>query len=299
MSFSHEKHGKALRTKSFLNNVGDSQDFLLLFDVHWDNPKSDHELLKRHLKEAKDRDAKILFGGDLFCVMQGRYDPRRSRSGIRPEHDTTHYLDAVIDTAVEFFAPYAEQIIFIGHGNHEASVSKNNETSVIDRFAEGIRQSGGHPVVGGIGCWWLFGTCNSNGTRKHMTPAFFHHGSGGGGPVTKGVIQTNRRAVYLPDAKFIFTGHIHEKWQVTTVRDRINTNTGEFYLDEQVHVCVPTYKQEYAPDTTQFHDILGRPPKPLGGVWFTQTYMGRQKTAATAHQQNGGVVIKNEIRFTD
>jgi hypothetical protein len=38
---------------------GDEQWFLLHSDVHWDNPKCDRKKLKKHLEEAKLKNAPI------------------------------------------------------------------------------------------------------------------------------------------------------------------------------------------------------------------------------------------------
>ena len=39
---------------------------LLLSDLHWDNPKCDRELLKKHLDQAKEQGCPILLNGDTF-----------------------------------------------------------------------------------------------------------------------------------------------------------------------------------------------------------------------------------------
>jgi UDP-2,3-diacylglucosamine pyrophosphatase LpxH len=52
------------------------QDVLMISDVHFDNPKCDRKLLKKHLDEAKRRNAKVLINGDLFDLMQGKNDKR-------------------------------------------------------------------------------------------------------------------------------------------------------------------------------------------------------------------------------
>ena len=65
---------------------------LLTSDWHWDNPKCDRKTLKRHLDQAKERNAKIIITGDLFCAMQGKYDKRSNKSSLRPEHQTDNYL---------------------------------------------------------------------------------------------------------------------------------------------------------------------------------------------------------------
>ncbi len=91
----------------------------ILSDLHWDNPDCDQKLLKKDLDYCLENDIHIMLNGDTFCLMQGKYDPRSSKSKVRPEHQRDDYLDAVINTAVEFFKPYAELITVVGVGNHE------------------------------------------------------------------------------------------------------------------------------------------------------------------------------------
>lgn len=88
-------------------------------DLHWDNPKCKRDLLKKHLDQALEENARVILNGDTFCLMQGKYDPRKSKASILPEHNVNNYLDAVIETAVEWFKPYAEIIDVVGYGNHE------------------------------------------------------------------------------------------------------------------------------------------------------------------------------------
>jgi hypothetical protein len=64
------------------------QEFLLISDLHWDNPHCNRGLLTNHLKEAQRRNAGVIVNGDFFCLMQGKGDPRRSKEDIRPEHTT-------------------------------------------------------------------------------------------------------------------------------------------------------------------------------------------------------------------
>ena len=104
---------------SYTGSVGDKQRFLLSSDRHWDNPHSDLKLQKQHLNEMLDTNAYMIDCGDLFCLMQGKYDRRSNKSDIRPEHNKENYLDAVIDGAIDFFTPYASNILLIGEGNHE------------------------------------------------------------------------------------------------------------------------------------------------------------------------------------
>jgi hypothetical protein len=100
------------------------QEFLLVSDLHWDNPHCDRGLLKNHLDEAVKRNAAIILNGDTYCCMGGKYDRRADKSLIRPEHNTDRYFDAIVDTSVEWFAPYAKNILLIGYGNHETAIIK-------------------------------------------------------------------------------------------------------------------------------------------------------------------------------
>ena len=57
-----------------IDNQWEPKKVLLLSDIHWDNPKCQRDLLKRHLDEAKEIGADVLLNGDTFCLMQGAYD---------------------------------------------------------------------------------------------------------------------------------------------------------------------------------------------------------------------------------
>ena len=115
---------------------GNEAEIALLSDIHWDNPKCDRKLLKRHLEHCKKNSIPIHINGDMFCLMQGRGDNRRNKSDILPEHNNSHYLDSVVETAVEWWAPYAHLITVIGYGNHETGIIKWQETDVLKRFVQ-------------------------------------------------------------------------------------------------------------------------------------------------------------------
>lgn len=248
---------------------GWEQWFLLQSDEHWDNPHCDRVMHRRHHEQAKARNAGIFKFGDLFCAMQGKYDPRASKDSIRPEHQTVNYLDALVDTAADYFAPYAANIAIVAPGNHETAILKRLETNLTQRLCNKL----GVPAGGYSGFVRFLFSRGDGGRSSHSL--YWHHGYGGGGPVTKGTIQTNRRGVWLPDPTFIVSGHIHEEWVLTQPRLRLAQN-GKTYLDEQVHICLPTYKQEFDM-RGGYHVENGRPPKPLGGAWLRFFWDGNQR----------------------
>ena len=96
----------------------------MLSDLHWDNPHADRDMLKRHLDYCLEEDIPVMVNGDLFCCMQGRSDRRSSKSDIRPEHNNSMYLDSIINTAVDWFMPYAHIIKLVGYGNHETALGQ-------------------------------------------------------------------------------------------------------------------------------------------------------------------------------
>jgi hypothetical protein len=241
--------------------------FLLSSDRHWDNPKTDLKLMKKHLDEAIDRDAHVLDFGDFFCAMQGKYDKRHSKNDVRPEHQRSDYLDALIETAGEWFAPYAERFLLIGEGNHETSIAKRHETNLTARIVERLNAKTNSQIThGGFSGWVRFLFMDGNETYSSKRLAY-HHGYGGDSPVTKGVIQTNRMAVYLPDADIVVTGHTHNEWIFPIPRLRINTS-GTTYHDEQIHLKLPSYKEEYGDGYGGWHIERGAPPKPTGAMWI-------------------------------
>jgi predicted phosphodiesterase len=260
---------------SFSLRAGQSQWFLLSSDRHWDNPTSDHSLQRKHLQEAKERGAGIIDCGDLFCAMQGRYDPRSSKSDVRPEHAKGDYLDALVETAGEFFRPYAANFIQIAQGNHEASILKRLETDLTTRLVERINTLEKTKIHRAGFSGWVVFRVNLHGREYQTRRIAWHHGYGGDAPVTKGVIQTNRMAVYLPDADFVLTGHTHNVWVFPITRARI-TNRGRLFQDEQLHLKMPSYKNEYGDGFSGWHIERGAPPKPIGALWLRLSNEARE-----------------------
>ena len=238
---------------------GGYKSFMLLSDIHWDNPHCDRLLLKKHLDLAKERQAGVFVFGDLFCAMQGKYDPRGSKTGVRPEHNVANYLDAIVEDCAAFWQPYAENLVMVTPGNHETSILKRVETDIVGRFAALL----GCQVVAYSG-WVLLRSERSPG-KAMSTAMAYHHGYGGGGPVTKDVIQASRKAVYLPDADVVVSGHTHDRNIFPIQRIHLNRKTGNTWLREQLHLKLGTYKDEYSTGGGWAVE-RGMPPKSLGGV---------------------------------
>jgi hypothetical protein len=261
-------------------HVDDEQEFLLISDAHWDNPHCDRELLENHLKEAVKRNAIILINGDLFCCMQGKADPRRSKDDIRPEHNNGRYLDSIVSTAVEWFKPYAKNIAVIGYGNHETGVMKNAETDLIARFVDLLNYSTGAEVYAGGYGGTIEVVMNYAGERGNQSFAIhYFHGSGGGGPVTKGVIQDQRMMAQIEGYDMTWQGHVHELYHHINMIHRYDRLKKAISIRPIHQLRTATYKEEWADGYMGFHVERGRSPKPMGGYWMKlkvkRQYSGR------------------------
>lgn len=236
---------------------------VLMSDLHFDNPKADRELLKKWLKRAREEGAKVMINGDFFCLMQGKYDPRGSKTDILPQHMGPNYLNLVVDEAVEWWTPYADLLLFVGYGNHETAILKRQEIDVLKMFASQLNAKAGTNILTGAYEGWVLIQGELQGKFKSYKMKY-HHGFGGGGPATKGVIQNHRLDSYVDGADCIWMGHVHELYHLVVTKEELNTQGGNCrvnirYID---HVRTSTIKDEGG--AFGFHTEKGRPRKPLG-----------------------------------
>lgn len=262
----HQKNVHELILKGNLSKIA------ILSDIHWDNPKCDWDLLKTDLEYCKKESIPIFINGDFFCCMQGKYDRRASKSGIRPEHQNENYLDSLVTTAVEWWQPYAHLIFLLGYGNHETAMIKMHETDLLQRFADLMNLKEHTNIqVGGYSGWIVFTQTNS--TVQTSYKLHYHHGlSKGASVVTKGAIDLSR-AMGIYEGMDIFTqGHIHQSMSREDVRDTLeHTKNGYRIKKQQVHHMITgTYKEEYF-DTNGmgWHIERGSEARNLGGRILT------------------------------
>ena len=229
-------------------------------DLHWDNPKCDRVLLKKHLDLCLKNNYRIHLNGDTFCLMQGKYDPRKSKGSIRPEHNKDNYLDAVIATAVDWFLPYAHLIDVVGYGNHETNIIKRLETDPLQRFVDLLNYKSeiDHKVfTGGYGGWYIV---------KFKFKSYkirYYHGSGGGGMVTRGEINLTRALEMYEDFDCFTMGHVLENKETFVMRDTIDHQFIQFQR-ELLLMITGTYKEEYDSGFMGWHVERGAPCKPIG-----------------------------------
>jgi hypothetical protein len=211
--------------------------------------------------------------------MNTRGDKRASKSAVRREHQADNYVDLLGTTAADWFAPYAKNFVMIATGNHEAAVNKFCEVNLIERLVCLLNAKTGSSIHnGGFSGWVVFTFRAPRTGRDRSTQVVLHydHGYGGGGAVTKDLIQASRRAVYLPDADIVASGHVHEFWQTPFARLRLRQDFSVGH-DRQMHIKIPTYKEEYKDGFSGWHPERGGPPKVTGAVWLRFYWSTKEK----------------------
>lgn len=234
------------------------QSYLLISDVHIDSKNCDKKLLKSHLEQAKERDAKVFIFGDLFDAMQSRNDKRSDKNLMKDSDLQGAYFNQIIDEAYNFLEPYKEQILFITYGNHETTVMKYSEIDLIRLLANQLNSY--------IGNYEGYIKFNFKETTGHRTSKllYYHHGAGGSSPMTKGILNHGRASMFV-DADIIVSGHNHEAWTYEQMRMKC-TLQGEVKVEKQTHVKTPTYAKENI--GFGFLTEKWNAPKPVGGWWL-------------------------------
>lgn len=266
-------------------NRTDARTVLFLGDLHLDNPKTDTKAIKRLLNEAVEREAAIVLLGDTFDLMQGKNDRRSSKAALKERFaGRDDYLSAALEYTAEFLEPYAKNIWVVLEGNHETAITKYNEVNVTKLLVHDLRRMGSHAVTPGYQSYAMIGARFRRKDRAQqdaIVPFWVAHGHGGGGPVTKGTIQAQRRAVTYPDARFVVSGHIHTSYFVQHEQHRL-TNRGFAYDTRQEHYVVSGWKDEHTPGRG-YHVESGRGPVMPSGWWADFYRSAGQKDTGQTH----------------
>ena len=237
---------------------------LLSSDWHWDSVKCDREKLAADLQKAKELNAAVLSIGDGFDAMGGKYDPRSNgKWDVRPEFQRGNYYDDIVTQCAEWLEPYREQMALITPGNHETAVRKRMETCLTTRLVEQLRVRGSKCRAAGYSGWVMF-RARSSKTTSALYRLWYHHGYGGGGPVTRGVIDYSRYLVDV-DADCIHAGHVHQRTMIEASRQRLSP-TGIARIRPIHLVRSAAYKQECLTDGWAVEK--GMSSRPLGGWWM-------------------------------
>lgn len=260
---------RCIVVRLFPDKAGWSKTFLLSSDRHHDNQYCDHALEKKHLDEARARNAGIIDIGDLFDAMAGKWDKRSDMNQTRPELRTANYLDTLVDYNADFYLPYADLFVMCSPGNHETSIFDHHQTDLNARLVKRLRDAGS-PCLAGTYNGWIKFMFERDGSDRSSTNMWYTHGYGGGGPVTRDMIQAANRQMVYTDADIMISGHTHDSWGVSVRRETVN-DAGKVMCKDIEVLKLGGYKDEFSAGRG-FAAHKGFPPKPLGAYWLTFTY---------------------------
>lgn len=243
-----------------LTTSDSSFKILALTDLHWDSAHCKLDILKNHLDYALEKNIPVIIIGDLYDVMQGRYDPRADQNTLRPEHRGNCYFDAIIDTSIEWFRPYAKILALISPGNHEGAIMKRQQINLIESFCRGMQMAGSKVISAPD---WGYILVKLRQRRSVETKRiFYQHGYGGGGEITRGLIDHSRTRSQW-DADIFVSGHIHRRNIDENIVVRCSSR-GTVTQDQQLFIRCGSYKDE---THDAWHISKGRGARPIGG-WF-------------------------------
>jgi predicted phosphodiesterase len=182
-------------------------------DLHIGGLHVDYTLIEKELATAKKRGAKILINGDVFdAVMPG--DRKRYRANnLHPRMFSAgdDMLGESIRWAYEILAPYKDDIIMIGDGNHDDSVARYHHIEPVKHLIVMLNGADGKIQYGGYHGFIHVQLRPFSDTHYGHYVIHYHHGAGGAAPVTKGAITFSRAAMWIEGADAIWRGHTHHR----------------------------------------------------------------------------------------
>lgn len=230
-------------------------------DHHTDNALCDHGALRADLKAATDANIPIVSAGDTFCAMQGRWDPRADQNQLLPELRGNKYLNNLVDFHEDFYSPYKSHLVDFSYGNHEGGVIKRHQTDLLQHLESRLKKSGGSlPFV--MPFQHFIRVQLTYAGKQASRLICIHHGYGGGGEVTRGMIDHSRtRSQYFADV--FYSGHIHranaDENEIVTV-----SKTGERVTRKQLFLRGAAYVDDLQSDWQIGRGMAARPK----GGWF-------------------------------
>lgn len=213
------------RTKLSVNNrnmtviervTGSTVKLALMSDLHIGSLHTDYKLIDDELKRAKEADALIAINGDVFdAILPG--DRKRYRANnLHPRMYSAgdDMIGESIRWAAEILEPYADRIIMIGDGNHDDSVARFHHIEPVKHLCILLAKESGKSIsYGGYHGFLHFkmsiGQDSKRGFGHYVI--HYHHGAGGGAPVTKGAITFSRAQMWLEGVNAIWRGHTHNR----------------------------------------------------------------------------------------
>lgn len=262
----------------------------LFSDLHLDSPDCDIETLKRHLDVCKKEGRYILMGGDEFDALihtdKKRYTPSRT------DNNRDDQINEKLERAIALLQPYANNILFIGRGNHEESILKYSGVDMIDLLVKELNhwKDNGEIQKGNYQNFIRFNWVTSfNGPSMRSVQhydIYQNHGCGSSSPVTKGAIDFNR-IIHGVNADLIWIGHKHASNFLPSDPIMYIDQNGNITMKNRQAVLTPSYLKGRSIDD---HNVL------FGERFYTHTSLpGYANVDLTPYYEDDKKKIKSEV----
>lgn len=267
--------------------AGQTFSIYAMSDLHIDSRRHHRDLAQKHMGMAQETDSPILIFGDFFDAKEGRFDPRATRSKRDEVNDPNHaYINQLIDYGANALEPYADNIALIGLGNHETSLKKNMDIDIMSLLSRELGARQRHaPLIGGYTGWVIVRYKMS--TLANRIVIYFHHGTGGNSPVSRGAIKAHRRATFIEGADFVISGHIHTP-DFSHYRAKYVNGTGRIAYRDTTHLVLPGYQRSDEYQASGWEVMKEFPPQPNGcarlDIKFGEEGKGKRMRAGVARK---------------
>lgn len=259
----------------------DKKEFytFLCSDLHFGNKGQDLQLLKKEFDRAKDLDAVIMINGDWGeFIMSG--DRKRYTPG-GDKYSADNACNRTIEEAFNFLKDYAENIAFIGCGNHEVSVSKFHNFDPTQTLVTMLNIEKKTNIQHGQYCGFITLSYAHSGGCVRGKKIYYNHGQGGSAEVTKGIIDLNRH-LHTKESDIVWIGHKHTKLVLPCEPVLYQNQSGTICERQRVGIITGAYSKnisEYDANKTGYKVNFGeermRSLQSTGGVLMKHYIQGQ------------------------
>lgn len=221
---------------------------MLCSDVHLDSYSCAIDKFRRDAGFVKKIGGYVMSFGDLFDLMQGHHDKRRSR--MREEinqavADGKSYSTAVAEFGAKLLYDegLGDSLIFSSLGNHETAYSKHSNTDIMDMVSDKLRlmNKGKTFALGGYGGYveLMF----KFRKEVHTYRIKYFHGAGGNSPRSKGTLKIDIQQKQYEQADLFVRGHDHHRYIVPQSSTYISPIAKQVKQRLVLHGDCGTYKR--------------------------------------------------------
>lgn len=241
------------------------QGLTLMSDLHIGAAHVDYRKIKHELAEAKRHGDRININGDVFDMVLVKDAKRFTPGVLHPKlRGRGDIINKAVEWAAEMLLPYVNQIDMIGIGNHESSVEKYHNIDVVKMLIYELNKhkADEHTIhYGGYTGFISYSfsaqkedggvqMARANQPRVRPFVVYYHHGSGGAAPVTKGMIDFNRKDTAF-DADVLWMGHKHNRWAGHVQRVSCPLTGHNVVVRDVRHVMTGAYFRTYEGQTQE------------------------------------------------